>query len=114
MPPAMLALQMPTHTSMGVLKGMSTRNSQRPGVGGSTTKPRLEILFQNTFAINQRFQLENIELLVRGEFYHDMLSGKIYVWPQAQLPGRCCVARQQWCGDGSATRDQRCIECHHT
>ena len=82
MPPANVSLANAyAHVYGCVERDVNSQLTRVLGVGGSTTKPRLEILFRNTFAINQRFQLENIELLVRGEFYHDMLSGKIYVWP---------------------------------
>ena len=51
---------------------------------GTSEKPLLTIYFRNTFTVNQRFYLENVDLLDEGEYYHDMKAGKLYAWPSGK------------------------------
>ena len=51
----------------------------------ATTGPTVNIMFKNTFTVNQRYFFENVDwgVMEEGEFFHDEQHGKLYVYPTA-------------------------------
>jgi hypothetical protein len=58
---------------------LNVSTAARAGVG----QPTVQILFRNTFTVNQRYYFENVDwgVLEAGEFVHDQLAGKLYLYP---------------------------------
>jgi hypothetical protein len=67
-----------------VEKDVNSQMTKILSIGGTSPEPTASIMFRNTFTVNQRYYIENVDWqLEEGEYFHDEKAGKIYVWPPA-------------------------------
>ena len=63
----------------------TTATATTATAASTATGPTVNIMFKNTFTVNQRYFFENVDwgVMEEGEFFHDEQHGKLYVYPTA-------------------------------